>query len=284
MVRRNASEKKLEPPRRDPVPGRGLGGFLRRHPLGTFFLLAYVFSWSYWIPVALAGGHLSHFPGLLGPMLAAFVVSFVVESGAGVRSLLARMFRWRVPLRCYAAALVPAAAGAIAVAVVALAGVGWPAREDLSIMSGLPAVGFFGVFVLVLVVNSYGEEVGWRGYAWSRLRERHSLAASAGVLGVIWAGWHLPTFWIDAGISLEWFVIPGWVLGLMAGTVVLGWLYEQSRSSLLVVAIFHTVLNLAGATAATEGTPAAVTTGVVIVWAVMILRRETARVASTLNR
>lgn len=49
--------------------------------------------------------------------------------------------------------------------------------------------------------------------AWSRLRDRHSLAGSAALLGVIWAGWHLPVFWIDIGMrNLDWFIIPGWVI------------------------------------------------------------------------
>jgi hypothetical protein len=32
-------------------------------------------SLVYWVPDAIAGGHASHFPGLLGPMLAAMVVT-----------------------------------------------------------------------------------------------------------------------------------------------------------------------------------------------------------------
>ncbi|HXV71356.1 MAG TPA: hypothetical protein VEB69_08145 [Acidimicrobiia bacterium] len=60
----------------------------------------------------------------------------------------------------------------------------------------------------------------------------------------------------------------------MAGSVVLGWLYERARSSLLIVALFHTFLNVASTTPATEGLPAAITSAVVIVWAVLILRRE----------
>jgi membrane protease YdiL (CAAX protease family) len=253
----------------------GLRGVVRRHALGTFFVLAYTLSWCYWLPVVFTGGGLSHFPGLLGPMLAAFAVSFLTHGGAGVRGLLSRMFLWRVPLRWYLASLVPAATGLIGVAIVSLAGTGWPAPENLSIMPGLPATSFIGLLVMVLIINGYGEEVGWRGFAWPRLRGRHSVAASAAWLGIIWAGWHLPTFWIDSGMrDLDWFVIPGWIIGLMAGSVVLGWLYERADSSLLIVALFHTFLNLASATPATEGLPAAITTATVIVWSILILRRE----------
>ena len=260
------------------VHGHGFSAVVRRHSLAAFFVLAYVFSWSYWLALALAGGHGSHFPGLLGPLLAAFTVTFVNQGRAGAVDLASRMFRWRVRLRWYAAALVPAVAGSAAVVFLAVADNRWPTLHDLSTMPGLPAAGFGALLAMVLVINGYGEEVGWRGFAWARLRERHSMAEAAALLGIVWAGWHLPVFWLDTGMrNLEWFVIPGWIIGLMAGAVVLGWLYEQAGSSLLMVAIFHTLLNVASATLATEGLPAAVTTMAVIIWAIVILRRERSR-------
>jgi hypothetical protein len=59
---------------------------------------------------------------------------------------------------------------------------------------------------------------------------------------------------------------------MAAGAVVLGWLYEQAHSSILVVALFHACLNMASATRGTEGLVAAVVSIVVIGWAVVILR------------
>lgn len=72
--------------------------------------------------------------------------------------------------------------------------------------------------------------------------------------------------------ALPWSSPAGFV-GLAAGAVVLGWLYERSGSSLLIVTVFHAMLNMASATSGTEGIPAAVVTTVVIVWAVVLLRR-----------
>lgn len=76
--------------------------------------------------------------------------------------------------------------------------------------------------------------------------------------------------------GFELLVVPGWLLGLAAGAVVLGWLYERARSSLLLVALFHTLLNMASATRGTEGIPAGVVSGMVILWAIAILRSERA--------
>lgn len=253
----------------------GIAGLVRRHPLGSFFVLACLFSWAYWIPAAVVASHLSHFPGLLGPMLAAVVVTAIREGKAGLQELAARMVRWRVPLRWYAVALAPAAGALLALGALAAAGRGWPSLDEFSTMPGVPDLGWLGLFAVVLVVNGYGEEVGWRGFAWARFRERHTLRGAAMLLAVPWAIWHIPTFWLDTGLAeLDLVVVPGWLVGLAAGAVVLGWLYEQAGSSLLVVALFHAFLNMASASLATEGIPAAVVSVSVIVWAIELLRRE----------
>ena len=261
------------------VSGHGLAAAIRRHPLGTYFLVTFLLSWSWWIPDAISGGHVSHFPGLLGPMIAALLLTPVVAGRAGLADLLRRMGRWRVAPRWYAAALVPLAAAAVGMAALWAVDPSRPPWRDgrLGIMPGLPSLGWLAVLVLVLLVNGYGEETGWRGFAWPRLRERHGLGGAALILTIPWALWHLPTFWIDSGMrTLPLYMVPGWLAGMLAGAVVLGWLYEHARSSILVVALFHAMLNMGSATRAGEGLPAACVSAAVIAWAILIMRRESA--------
>lgn len=262
-----------------------LNRVMRRQPLGAFFALAYLFSWSYWIPVAAAGGHLSHFPGLLGPLLAAAVVTAMTRGRTGMRDLLRRMGRWRVPARGYAACLVPVAAAALALAGMALAGADLPTWDELSSMPGLPDAGWLPVFALVILVNGYGEETGWRGFAWTPLRERHTLGGAAVLLAVPWAIWHVPTFWIDSGLrDFPLAMLPGFFAGMAAGAVVLGWLYEHALSSIALVAVWHAVLNMVSGTEGAEGLVAAAVSTVVIFWAIGILRNETSRLDPTIAR
>lgn len=253
-------------------PPHGGVAWVRRHPVASQVGLAIAFSWAYWIPLAVAGGDGSHVPGLVGPALAGVVVTSLIAGRAGVADLLRRVGRWRVAPRWYAAALAPLAGGALGVALLAASGDAVD-LDALQTFPGLPDVGWVGIFVLALVVNGLGEEIGWRGVIWPRLRERHGLAAAAGLLALPWAVWHVPTFWLASGLDLEPWIIPGWVLGLAAGAVVLGWLYERS-GSLFVVALFHAGLNMSSATLGTEGLPAAITSMGVIVAAVVILRQE----------
>jgi membrane protease YdiL (CAAX protease family) len=248
---------------------------VRRHPLATYVLLTFAVSWSWWIPLALSGGDGTHLPGLAGPGIAGLTTTVLLRRRGATRHLVRRIVRWRVPVRWYLAALAPAAVGVLALGAGAVVGRGLPSWDALAAFPGAPAVGLLGVYGLVLVVNGYGEEIGWRGVAWPLLRARHGLVASAAVVAVPWALWHLPLFWIDTGLGdLGPFAIPGWLLGLAAGSLVLGWLCDHADGSLLVVALFHTNLNLASATDAMAGLPAAAVSAGVVAAAVVLLRHR----------
>lgn len=247
---------------------------MRAHRLGWFLGLAFGASWGYWVPVAVAGGHWSHVPGLLGPLVAAVVVVGVADGRAGLADLGRRMVRWRVAPRWYLAAGVLVIAAAAGIAIDAALDRG-PSAPSLAAMDGLPALAWPGTFALVLVVNGYGEEVGWRGLAWPELRDRFGAPRAATLLAVPWALWHLPTFWIDSGLrGFPPLLLPGWLLGLAAGAYVLGWLHDRADGSLFVVALWHALLNMGSATEGTQGWSAVLVTAAVIALAFAIGRYE----------
>ena len=95
-------------------------GLLARHPLVSFFFMAYAFSWVVWAPWVLgedgagllpinisqtASGYLNATAILAGPTLSAFIMTATTEGREGVRRLLARYVLWRVGLRWYVFAL-----------------------------------------------------------------------------------------------------------------------------------------------------------------------------------
>lgn len=69
----------------------------------------------------------------------------------------------------------------------------------------------------VLVVNGFGEEVGWRGMLAHRLLDRHSLLTTSVMVWVVWAAWHLPVFLLVADFREMGWTALGW---LVVGVVV----------------------------------------------------------------
>ena len=87
-----------------------------------------------------------------------------------------------------------------------------------------------------------GEEIGWRGFALPRLADRVGLRLASLLLGVIWALWHLPQFYIaDADTYHQPFIV--WALQVVAMSVAFAWLYAKSGGSLLVVMLMHSAIN-----------------------------------------
>lgn len=248
--------------------------------LAVFVVLAYGFSWAWTMPLAAAGdviekgsGWPTHLPALLGPALAAFLVTAWVYGRAGVVDLLARMVRWRMSVRWWAATLSPLLFLAFAVAIAAAAGdlPGWGAFGRYS---GLPTLGVVGVAVVVLV-GALGEETGWRGFALPLLQRRYSPLAASLIITPIWAAWHLPLFLtVDGYRSFAPAAYVGFVFSLGCGSLVLTWLYNGSGGSILACAVWHGLFNMATATAAGSGIIAAVVSTLVIAQAVVLLVLE----------
>ena len=63
----------------------------------------------------------------------------------GVRDLLARMVRWRVPVRWWLVAVSPVVFLGLALIAMAAAGQALPSAADFGQFSGIPAIGLAGV-------------------------------------------------------------------------------------------------------------------------------------------
>jgi membrane protease YdiL (CAAX protease family) len=257
---------------------RTLAALMRRHSVVSYFCLAYALSWAVWIPMALAGMRAyqgsawpSHIPGLLGPMLAAFVMSALLAGGAGVADLLRRMFRWRVPIRWYLVALSPLAFFVLASIAMSLTGQGWPDLGQLGTFASLPVVAVPVMWVLLLV-TAYAEETGWRGFAVPEMLKKRSFLTTAVVIGLLWALWHVPSmFVIENYRQMGLAIIPIFTLGIVAGSILLTWLYRASGGSVFIVALWHATYNLVAGTAVAHGLVAAIVSTGVMAWAVLIV-------------
>lgn len=238
----------------------------KRRSLLAFFLLAFAWSWLFWVPIALASWGLLSFRlpstlaaliGAFGPSLAAVVLTVFGEGTSGLHRLLGRLLIWRVGLRWYAFALLwPAVISLLTTALYVLSGgaapdfANPPLLEVYPLPSGLSAIGPWPllpfVFLQYLVFSSpMGEEIGWRGYALPRLQAARSALGASLALGLLWGVWHLPLYFTRGHpISEEFF---GWfLLGIVADAVLFTWLYNSTGGSLFLAVLFHASIAVTG--------------------------------------
>jgi membrane protease YdiL (CAAX protease family) len=216
--------------------------------LVSFFFLSYALSWAWVIPFAATGrtvfegrGWPTHFPSLLGPMLAAFVGTAWTMGRGGVRDLLRRMVRWRIGWRWWLIALSPVAFLGLALGGMAAAGKSLPNSGDFAQYSGLSTgLGVVGVALVIVVIDGFGEETGWRGYGLAQLQKRFSPLVATLILAGCWAGWHIPSFFaLHSYKGFSAVTGIGFVFGLACGAVVATWLYNRTGGSILAVAVWH---------------------------------------------
>jgi membrane protease YdiL (CAAX protease family) len=232
---------------------------LVRYPLVCFFVMAYAFTWIVTSPWTLGATGAGLLPvdlsvpatGLLlaagifaGPTLAAIIMTAATEGRAGVRRLLGRLVLWRVGVRWYLFALV-------GVPLIMLIGfvVYAMAPPDLAALGGPAyAVTYLVGFVLTMVLGGpLFEEIGWRGFALPRMQRMRGPLAASLLLGVLWAFWHLPQFLVPTwaassgggGIS----GIALFVVAAVAFSVVISWVFNNTRASLLIAVLVHTSID-----------------------------------------
>jgi membrane protease YdiL (CAAX protease family) len=247
-------------------PASARKSVLARHPLVSFFVMAYAFSWIVWAPWVLgedgagllpinisqtASGYLNATSILAGPTLAAFIMTATTEGREGVRRLLGRYVLWRVGLRWYLFAL-------LGIPLIMVLGTMVYSMElpNLGALGG-PSylLSYLGYFALVTLLGGpLLEEGGWRGFALPRMERLHGPLLASLILGVLWALWHLPEFLVPSWAASSG---GGGVLGItlftltaITFTIVITWVFNNTRASLLLAILVHASIDTFGGTLA----------------------------------
>jgi uncharacterized protein len=256
--------------------------WIAKWPAVSFYVLTLTLSWGYWLTLlaqgrrVVPGGGVTHFPGLLGPMLAAMAVTAVIGGRKALHELLGRMLRlgphWPSKLML---ALAPLALGGAAFAMMQFLGKPLPSANAFARFPGLPENWpLAGVVATVVLVNGLGEETGWRGFLTERLLPRQGRARATLWVALLWSIWHLPLFWLNASMAaLAGPVLIGWLFALVCGAFVLAQVYLATGHSILCVALWHAGYNMMVATEIGTGLPAAIVGTAVMAWGVIVAVR-----------
>jgi hypothetical protein len=204
---------------------------VKRHPIVTFFVLAYAISWAF-LPIEAV----RFLPS--GPLIAALIVIPITQGWAGMRELGSRMIRWRVRWYWYALALgLPLAVHLTYVGLNVAAGAGVPSLAFSSLTT------FLMVFAIRLVNPAdgpLGEHPGWNGVALPGLQADRSPLVATMILAPLVAGWHLPLFFLEEG-PLQPSLLVGGLVTTIAVTFWYTWLFNHTAGSVLLVVVAHSV-------------------------------------------
>jgi hypothetical protein len=226
-----------------------------REYLVWFFVIAFAFSWVFWIPNALLAQGVdfpagiesflsSPFnPAAFGPFVAAFVVTLLGQGWKGV----GRWLKQGVGLRFKKIWLLPTLlllpllfGGGILCSMLLGA-----TESDLSVLSN-PPYALVGFFVILLTGGPLQEEFGWRGYALPRLQSRYSALTASLVVGFFWWLWHLPAVFVPGKFMTNHLgLFAALAVVLMLTSILFTWIYNHTHGSVLAAMVCHASMNWA---------------------------------------
>lgn len=252
--------------------------WIRAHPSLALVGLAYGLTWIGLIPLILNPAlplTLDHinpsvflvaFFGTLGCLWAATIVASATSGTAGRKVLLRGYLQWRAGFQWYLVVL-------LGPSIVWLAGIGL----DFALTGQLPPVPalhflpftLLSSYAFYLVRYLFGnfEEICWRASLLPRMQGRYSALAASLIVGVIQGLWHLPYLFVR-GSFVQVIGLPAMVLLSVAMGVVLTWVYNNTRGSLLLAALFHAAFD---AWSPFQGTDVRLAYLVILVWVVLAI-------------
>jgi len=216
-----------------------------------FFIIAFIWSWILWIPLVLASqGIITVSPKILssitmpvsivaafGPLIGA-LIALHREHGKGstvkyLRSFFDLRLGWKAYLFPF---LILGGCTAIAWLVPEIYG-----KERLPML--LPSIWLFIPYLLMMIFLGGGqEEFGWRGYALPLLEKQFGLWLANIVLGIIWACWHLP-LWFISGTSQTYMNFGGFILLTVGYCFLFSWIRYISGNRPFSGLFVHGVAN-----------------------------------------
>jgi membrane protease YdiL (CAAX protease family) len=227
-----------------------MSAIVKKYPALSLLVLAMIFGSA--PALAVAVGWLPPAAiqlGALSSSLAAIVLVLIEGRKGGLRELLGRVLIWRVGIQWWAFALfimiVPSVVSLYLYRLLGGPAVDWSGLQPL--YSVVP------MFIFLTIAAGIGEEFGWRGFLLPRLQSRHNALVSGLIVGVAWATWHIPMFFIKGTSQYDQQLQGGLLPAILsysafviAQSVQFTWLFNNTRGSVLLAAVFHGASNAWG--------------------------------------
>lgn len=207
---------------------------IRANPMAAYFVLVFLVAWGIWLPILFL-----HLPSILiwlggiAPIGAGILITWIADGKEGFRALLRRLTLDGLSIGwILVAAFLPLGLRLVSMAF-----------DSVLSVATLPLIGLALLEGLVYTPIALFEEVGWRGFVLPRFLQRMPPLASAIVLGVIWAIWHLPLMALNSflfpDLNLYW-----WFVDIIFVSVFVTWIFTNTKGNLWLACLFHGMANM----------------------------------------
>lgn len=93
----------------------------------------------------------------------------------------------------------------------------------------------------IMIIGGGLEEIGWRGFLQPALQKKMSILNSTLLLGIFWAIWHLPLWFIPGSNQASWSFL-NYFLTVIGLSFLLAVIFSKTKSIFLCI-IFHAFIN-----------------------------------------
>ena len=180
-----------------------------------FFVLAYLFTWMFWIPAIFVPeniGIILMLIGLIAPAVISTIFVLASDSEALKQDLKNKIFGfYKVKWQNVILAIIVFAL--IIVASILLSLLFGQSIEQFAFTEdfSFTGVGIAGAFITILVASII-EEVGWKGYCEDSIGDYMNWFWESMIFGVLWSLWHLPLLFIPGTYQAGLMVNPLYVV------------------------------------------------------------------------
>ena len=215
-----------------------------------FFCFTFIISWLIQIPRLLVDKGIVSLPSVLvvistafpiGPMFAAFIVTYSNSGLQGIKKLWNRAWNFKFDKKwLLITLLVPVVTSGITIAAIYLIGKLVPWQHQ-----SLPPLLSIPIFIAIYLTQALPEEIGWRGFALDHLQDKYNALTASLILGFVWGLWHLPLHFMR-GTTQEVIPVIEFILKQMVGSIFYTWIYNNSNKNLFLIILLHALWNVGG--------------------------------------
>jgi len=241
----------------------------KRYPVVSYYIATLLISWGGLILVR--GGtdrinsHSTDIPFLplyfvtvAGPSIAGIVLTGLYDGKKGYRSFFSQLVKWRVQVKWYAIALLVAPLTVFTIlfilylfSSVFLPGIFSVGNNPVASAFGLPNTNkvSLSLFVVMLgLFNGFVEEIGWTGFATSRMKITPALISTGLTIGMMWGLWHFLSNYIGSADGAGSLPLPLYLAATLFSflppfRIIMTWVYAYT-GSLLIAILMHTSLDV----------------------------------------